>query len=157
MEIAGRTLTLEAGRFAEQANGAVVVRYGDTMLLATAVASKEPRADADFFPLTVDYEEKMYAAGKIPGSFFKREGKPTDSAILTARLTDRPLRPLFPEGYRNEVQIIVTTFSIAPGERSSAAVDYRCFGSAGNLRYSVSRTGRCSAGWVHRWEVADQP
>jgi polyribonucleotide nucleotidyltransferase len=112
MEIAGRTLTLEAGRFAEQANGAVVVRYGDTMLLATAVASKEPRADADFFPLTVDYEEKMYAAGKIPGSFFKREGKPTDSAILTARLTDRPLRPLFPEGYRNEVQIIVTTFSI---------------------------------------------
>jgi polyribonucleotide nucleotidyltransferase len=112
MDIAGRTLTLEAGRFAEQANGAVVVRYGDTMLLATAVASKEPRADADFFPLTVDYEEKMYAAGKIPGSFFKREGKPTDSAILTARLTDRPLRPLFPEGYRNEVQIIVTTFSI---------------------------------------------
>ncbi len=112
MEIAGRTLTLEAGRFAEQANGAVVVRYGDTMLLATAVASKEPRADADFFPLTVDYEEKMYAAGKIPGSFFKREGKPTDGAILTARLTDRPLRPLFPEGYRNEVQIIVTTFSI---------------------------------------------
>ncbi len=112
MELAGRTLTLEAGRFAEQANGAVVVRYGDTMLLATAVASKEPRADADFFPLTVDYEEKMYAAGKIPGSFFKREGKPTDGAILTARLTDRPLRPLFPEGYRNEVQIIVTTFSI---------------------------------------------
>lgn len=112
MEVAGRTLTLETGRFAEQANGAVVVRCGDTMLLATAVASKEPRADADFFPLTVDYEEKMYAAGKIPGSFFKREGKPTEGAILTARLTDRPLRPLFPEGYRNEVQIIVTTFSI---------------------------------------------
>ncbi|MFQ3631700.1 polyribonucleotide nucleotidyltransferase, partial [Roseiflexus sp.] len=105
-------LTLETGRFAEQANGAVVVRCGDTMLLATAVASKEPRADADFFPLTVDYEEKMYAAGKIPGSFFKREGKPTEGAILTSRLTDRPLRPLFPEGYRNEVQIIVTTFSI---------------------------------------------
>ncbi len=112
MDIAGRTLTLETGRFAEQANGAVVVRCGDTMLLATAVASKEPRADVDFFPLTVDYEEKMYAAGKIPGSFFKREGKPTEGAILTSRLTDRPLRPLFPEGYRNEVQIIVTTFSI---------------------------------------------
>ncbi|MGB9754565.1 MAG: polyribonucleotide nucleotidyltransferase [Roseiflexus castenholzii] len=112
MDLAGRTLTLETGRFAEQANGAVVVRYGDTMLLATAVASKEPRTDTDFFPLTVDYEEKMYAAGKIPGSFFKREGKPTEGAILTARLTDRPLRPLFPEGYRNEVQIIVTTFSI---------------------------------------------
>ncbi len=112
MDIAGRTLTLETGRFAEQANGAVVVRCGDTMLLATAVASKEPRPDVNFFPLTVDYEEKMYAAGKIPGSFFKREGKPTEGAILTSRLTDRPLRPLFPDGYRNEVQIIVTTFSI---------------------------------------------
>ncbi len=111
-EIAGRTLTLETGRLAEQADGAVTVRYGDTVLLATVVASKEPRPGVDFFPLTVDYEEKMYAAGKIPGSFFKREGKPTENAILTARLTDRPLRPLFPEGYRNEVQVIVTTFSI---------------------------------------------
>jgi polyribonucleotide nucleotidyltransferase len=111
-EIAGRTMTLEAGRFAEQADGAVTVRYGDTMLLATVVASKEARPGADFFPLTVDYEEKMYAAGKIPGSFFKREGKPTETAILISRLTDRPLRPLFPEGYFNEVQIIVTTLSI---------------------------------------------
>lgn len=111
-DIAGRTLTLETGRLAEQADGAVTVRYGDTVLLATVVATKEPRPGVDFFPLTVDYEEKMYAAGKIPGSFFKREGKPTENAILTARLTDRPLRPLFPEGYRNEVQVIVTTFSI---------------------------------------------
>ncbi len=111
-EIAGRTLRIEAGRFAEQADGAVVVQYGDTMLLATVVAAPEPREGADFFPLTVDYEEKMYAAGKIPGNFFKREGKPTTTAILTARLTDRPLRPLFPKGYYNEVQVIVTTFSI---------------------------------------------
>src|SRR5262244_1210848 len=91
-EIAGRMLTLEAGRFAEQADGAVVVRYGDTMLLATVVEAKA-REGIDFFPLTVDYEEKMYAAGKIPGSFFKREGRPTQTAILTSRLTDRPLRP----------------------------------------------------------------
>jgi polyribonucleotide nucleotidyltransferase len=111
-EIAGRTLTLESGRFAEQADGAVVVRYGDTMLLATVVGSKETREGIDFFPLTVDYEERMYAVGKIPGSFFKREGKPTENAILISRLTDRPLRPLFPDGYRNEVQILITTFSI---------------------------------------------
>jgi polyribonucleotide nucleotidyltransferase len=111
-EIAGRTLTLEAGRFAEQADGAVVARYGDTMLLATVVGAKEPREGVDFFPLTVDYEEKMYAVGKIPGNFFKREGRPTTTAILTSRLTDRPLRPLFPKGYQNEVQVIITTFAI---------------------------------------------
>ncbi|HWQ15137.1 MAG TPA: polyribonucleotide nucleotidyltransferase, partial [Roseiflexaceae bacterium] len=111
-EIAGRTLTLETGRLAEQADGAVTVRYGDTVLLATVVGAKAPREGIDFFPLTVDYEERMYSAGKIPGSFFKREGRPTETAILTARLTDRPLRPLFPEGYRNEVQVIITTFSI---------------------------------------------
>jgi len=111
-EIAGRTLTLEAGRFAEQADGAVTVRYGDTVLLATVVGAKEPREGVDFFPLTVDYEERMYSVGKIPGNFFKREGRPTTTAILTARLTDRPLRPLFPKGYQNEVQVIITTFAI---------------------------------------------
>src|SRR5919201_4876955 len=111
-EIAGRTLTLETGRLAEQADGAVTVRYGDTVLLATVVGSKEPREGIDFFPLTVDYEERMYSAGKIPGNFFKREGRPTTTAILTSRLTDRPLRPLFPKGYTNEVQVIVTTLSI---------------------------------------------
>jgi polyribonucleotide nucleotidyltransferase len=111
-EIAGRTLTLETGRFAEQANGAVLVRYGETVLLATVVASDEPREGVDFFPLTVDYEEKMYAAGKIPGSFFKREGRPTETAILLSRLTDRPLRPLFPKGYNNDVQVMITTLSI---------------------------------------------
>ncbi len=111
-EIAGRTLTLESGKLAEQANGAVTVRYGDTLLLATVVASKEAREGIDFFPLTVDYEEKLYAAGKIPGNFFKREGKPTTTAVLISRLTDRPLRPLFPKGYNNEVQVIITTFAI---------------------------------------------
>lgn len=111
-DIAGRTLTLETGTLAEQADGAVSARYGDTMLLATVVGAKESREGVDFFPLTVDYEEKMYAAGKIPGNYFKREGKPTTTAILTARLTDRPLRPLFPKEYKNEIQIIITTFCI---------------------------------------------
>ncbi len=111
-EIAGRTLTLETGRLAELADGAVTVRYGDTVLLATVVGARVPREGIDFFPLTIDYEEKMYAAGKIPGSFFKREGRPTQTAILTSRLTDRPLRPLFPKGYANEVQVIITTFAI---------------------------------------------
>ncbi len=111
-EIAGRTLTIETGRFAEQADGAVTVRYGDTMLLATVVGAKTVREGVDFFPLTVDYEEKSYAGGKIPGSVLRREGRPAESAILTARLTDRPLRPLFPKGYRNEVQVIVSTLSI---------------------------------------------
>jgi polyribonucleotide nucleotidyltransferase len=108
-EIAGRTLTIETGRLAEQADGAVTVRYGDTVLLATVVGAKTAREGIDFFPLTVDYEERVYAAGRIPGSVLKREGRPAESAILTARLTDRPLRPLFPEGYRNEVQVIITT------------------------------------------------
>ncbi|HYF61397.1 MAG TPA: polyribonucleotide nucleotidyltransferase, partial [Herpetosiphonaceae bacterium] len=98
IELAGRTLTIEAGRVALLASGSVLVRYGDTVLLATATASDEPREGVDFFPLTIDYEEKMYSAGKIPGSYFKREGRPTETAILTARLTDRPLRPLFPKG-----------------------------------------------------------
>src|SRR5680860_775862 len=109
--VAGRTLSLETGLLAEQAGGAVVVRYGDTMVLVTATGSQSVREDIDFFPLSVDYEEKMYAAGKIPGGFIKREGRPTENAILAARLTDRPLRPLFPKGYRAEVQIISTVMS----------------------------------------------
>lgn len=111
VEIGGKTLTIETGKVAEQANGAVTVRYGDTIVLATAVATREPRPDADFFPLTVDYEERMYAAGKIPGGFFKREGRPSEAAILTCRLTDRPIRPMFPKGFRNDVQIILTVLS----------------------------------------------
>ncbi|UAS56219.2 polyribonucleotide nucleotidyltransferase [Staphylococcus pseudintermedius] len=104
---------METGQLAKQANGAVLVRYGDTVVLSTATASKEPR-DGDFFPLTVNYEEKMYAAGKIPGGFKKREGRPGDEATLTARLIDRPIRPLFPDGYRHDVQIINTVLSADP-------------------------------------------
>jgi DNA polymerase III epsilon subunit family exonuclease len=110
-EIGGQVFSMEAGKLAEQADGAVIVRYGDTVVLATAVASKEPREGADFFPLTVDYEERMYAAGKIPGGFIKRESRPSEAAILAMRLTDRPIRPLFPKGYFNDVQIVLTVLS----------------------------------------------
>ena len=106
-----RALIIETGKFAEQANGAVSIRYGDTVVLVTACMSADPREGIDFLPLTIDYEEKLYAAGKIPGSFFRREGRPSQEAILVDRLTDRPLRPLFPKGFRNDVQIVVTVLS----------------------------------------------
>jgi polyribonucleotide nucleotidyltransferase len=112
MELGGRTLTLETGQLAKQASGSVLVRYGDTVVLCAATGSASPREGIDFFPLTVDYEERLYAAGKIPGNWFRREGKPTTKAILSARLTDRPIRPLFPEGYRNDVQLVTTVLSI---------------------------------------------
>ena len=114
MQVGDRPLVIEQGKMAKQANGAVLVRYGDTVVLVTATASKEPREGVDFFPLTVDYEEKMYAAGKIPGGFIKREGRPSSEATLCARLIDRPIRPLFPKGYRNDVQIVVTVLSVEP-------------------------------------------
>src|SRR5688572_14320069 len=106
-----RTVTFETGLFAQQAGGAVTVREGDSMVLATATMSSSPREGIDFFPLSVDFEERLYGAGRIPGNWFRREGRPPESAILTARLTDRPLRPLFPKDMRNEVQVIVTPFS----------------------------------------------
>ncbi|MDI6731132.1 MAG: polyribonucleotide nucleotidyltransferase [Candidatus Margulisbacteria bacterium] len=108
----GNLLSLETGKLAKEANGSVVIRQGDTLLLATAVAAETPRPGIDFFPLLVDYEEKLYAVGRIPGGFFKREGKATETAVLTARKIDRPIRPLFPKGYRNDVQIVVTPLSV---------------------------------------------
>ncbi len=111
VEIGGREMTFESGKLAKQADGAVVVRSGETMVLATAQGRMEAREGADFFPLTVDVEERMYAAGKIPGGFFKREGRPTERAILTARMIDRPIRPLWPKGFKNEVQVICTVLS----------------------------------------------
>jgi polyribonucleotide nucleotidyltransferase len=109
--IGGRVMSIETGRVANQANGAVLVRYGDTVILATATASNAPREGIDFFPLTVDVEERLYAAGKIPGGFIKREGRPTEHSILASRLTDRPIRPLFPKGFRNDVQVVITVLS----------------------------------------------
>ena len=113
-QLGAHTARLETGRIARQASGAVVVSLADTMVLVTCVASKEADPDRDFFPLTVDYQERTYAAGKIPGGFFKREGRPSEKETLTSRLIDRPLRPLFPEGFRNEVQIIATVMSLDP-------------------------------------------
>jgi len=107
----GRTLSLETGRVAKEAGGSVIVRLGDTMVLAAATVAGTPRQGIDFFPLLVDFEEKLYAVGKIPGGFFKREGRPTEKAILTARKVDRPIRPMFPEGFLNDVQIVVTPLS----------------------------------------------
>ena len=112
MELGGRTLTIETGKMAKQASGTVLARYGDTAVLVTATASAEPREGIDFFPLTVDYEEKLYSVGKIPGGFIKREGRPSESAILFSRLLDRPIRPLFAEGFRNDVQIVATVLSV---------------------------------------------
>ncbi|MDE4541791.1 polyribonucleotide nucleotidyltransferase [Thermoanaerobacterium sp. R66] len=114
LDLAGRKLIVQTGKLAQLANGSALVRYGDTVVLVTACASKEPREGVDFFPLSVDYEERLYSVGKIPGGFIKREGKPTEKAILTSRLIDRPIRPLFPHGYRNDVQVIATVLSVDP-------------------------------------------
>lgn len=114
MSLAGRELSIETGHLAKQANGAVLVKYGDTVVLVTATTSKEPREGVDFFPLTVDYEEKMYSVGKIPGGFLRREGRATEAATLSARLIDRPIRPLFPKGYHCDVQIVATVLSVEP-------------------------------------------
>jgi polyribonucleotide nucleotidyltransferase len=112
VEVADKRLSIETGRVAEQANGAVILRQGDTVVLSTAVMAKEPREGIDWFPLTCDYEEKLYAAGKIPGAFMRREGRPSETAIIASRLTDRPLRPLFPEGFRLDVQVVSTVLSV---------------------------------------------
>ena len=112
MNLAGRDLVIETGKYAQLANGSVLVRYGDTVVLSTATASAEPREGVDFFPLSVDYDERLYAVGKIPGGFIKREGKPSEKAILTARVIDRPIRPLFPKDMRNDVAVINTVLSV---------------------------------------------
>src|SRR3984893_8149574 len=111
MDFGGRPLVIETGKLAKQANGAVLCKYGDTAVLCTVTASKEPK-DLDFFPLTVNYEERLYSVGKIPGGFIKREGRPSEKAILASRLIDRPIRPLFPEGFRNDVQVVAMVMSV---------------------------------------------
>ena len=108
----GKEFIVTTGKLAEQADGSCLVQYGETMVLVNATASSKPRDGIDFFPLSVDYEEKLYSVGKIPGGFIKREGRPSEKAVLTSRLIDRPIRPLFPEGYRNDVQVIATVLSV---------------------------------------------
>mgnify|MGYP000909564915 FL=1 len=110
--LAGRELKVTTGKIAELTNGSCIVQYGDTVIMANVAMSKEPREGIDFFPLSVNFEEKLYSVGKIPGGFIKREGKPGDKAILTSRLIDRPLRPLFPKGFRNDVTVTVTVLSV---------------------------------------------
>jgi polyribonucleotide nucleotidyltransferase len=114
IDLGGRIITLETGKMAKQANGSVVVRSGDSVVLVTACMAEEPKPGAGFFPLTVDYREYTYSAGKIPGGFIKREGRPSEKEILTSRLIDRPIRPLFPEGFLNETQIIAMVMSADP-------------------------------------------
>ena len=113
-EIAGRKLTVETGKMAQLANGSCLVRYGETVVLACATASEKPRDGIDFLPLSVDFEERMYAAGKIPGGFLRREGRPGEKAILTSRVIDRPIRPLFPKDLRNDVAISLTVMAVDP-------------------------------------------
>src|SRR5215471_4525246 len=114
VDLGGRKITIETGKMAKQANGAVVVRSGDSVVLVTACMAEQPKPGAGFFPLTVDYREYTYAAGKIPGGFIKREGRPSEKEILTSRLIDRPVRPLFPDGFLNETQIIAMVLSADP-------------------------------------------
>src|ERR1700738_4147082 len=114
IDLDGRKITIETGKIAKQSNGAVVVRAGDSVVFVTAVSAEEPKAGASFFPLTVDYREYTYAAGKFPGGFIKREGRLSEKEILTSRLIDRPVRPLFPEGYSHETQIIAMVLSADP-------------------------------------------
>src|SRR4030042_1943008 len=121
--VGGKPITFETGTLAGQAGGAVTVRLGDTMIFSATTMSPEVRLGIDYFPLTVDYEERMYAGGRIPGSFFRREGRPSEEAILIARLTDRPLRPLFPKDLRNEVQVIMFSLSVD----AENPIDILCF------------------------------
>src|SRR3954466_2313869 len=129
---AGRPLTVEIGQLAKQANGSALIRYGDTVVLSTATASKEPK-NLDFFPLTCNYEERLYAVGKIPGGFIKREGRPSEKAILASRLIDRPIRPLFADGFRNDVQVISIVMSVDQDCSTEMAA---MFGSSLALRSS---------------------
>ena len=142
VQVGDQEITFETGKLAKQADGAVVVRSGETMVLATAQGRAETREGADFFPLTVDVEERMYAAGKIPGGFFKREGRPTERAILTARMIDRPIRPLWPKGFRNEVQVICTVLSADLVNAHDVLSINGGVGGAHDLAAAVPRPGR---------------
>ncbi len=146
----GRKLTIETGKLAFQADGSVWVRYGDTVVLVTACATPEPREGIDFFPLTIDYEERLYAAGKIPGSFFRREGRPTTEAVLAARLTDRPLRPLFPKGFRNDVQIVVTVLSADQENSPDVPRHHRRLGRAQPFHHPLRRARQLRASRLRR-------
>ena len=135
-DFAGRNISLKADYVAAQADGAILVYYGDTVVLVTAVSLKSIREGVDFLPLTVDYQEMTFAAGKIPGGFFKREGRPNEREILTSRLIDRAIRPLFPKGYYSETQLVATVLSVDKENDSDCYGDARSFGCFGNIECS---------------------
>ena len=134
----GKSIHFETGKLAKQAHGSCIVRIGDNVVLATACANPDPREGIDFFPLTVDYREYTYAAGRIPGGFIKREGRPSEREILTSRQIDRPIRPLFPEGFRCETQVIAMVLSADTRKRSRRRRHQRRIGGAERFRYSIS-------------------
>ena len=146
MELAGRKLVIETGKIAELANGSVMVKYGDTVVMVNVTASKEPREGIDFFPLSVDYEEKLYSVGKIPGSFQKREGKPSDKAILVSRAIDRPLRPLFPKDFRNDVCVVATALSVEQDNSPEVAA---MIGASAALSISDIPTAAVNVGYIN--------
>jgi polyribonucleotide nucleotidyltransferase len=156
MQLGGRTLSIETGKFAKQANGSVMVRYGDTAVVVAVTGAKVPREGVDFFPLTVDFEEKMYAVGKIPGGFIKREGRPSEAAILTSRMIDRPIRPMFPDGYRNDVQIVATAVSV---DQDNPLISWRCLAPHALYPFLTFRlTAYCRhQDRTHRRQIHHQP
>ena len=157
MELAGRKLTIETGKMAGLANGSVLVKYGETTVLVNATASKEPKDGIDFFPLSVDYEERLYSVGKIPGSFTKREGKPSEKAILTARAIDRPLRPLFPKDFRNDVVISCLVLSVEQdcSPEVCSMIGASCALSISDIPFG-GPTAAVSVGYVHDCESRDE-
>ena len=153
----GTTAQLETGRIARQADGAVLAQYGGTSVLATAVAAKEPRAGIDFFPLTVNYQEKTYAAGKIPGGYFKREGRPTEKETLTSRLIDRPIRPLFVAGFKNETQVVVTVLSHDMENDPDIVAMVADLRGADAFRHSLHGPDRRGARRLYRRQICAEP
>jgi polyribonucleotide nucleotidyltransferase len=143
-------VTLETGEIARQASGAVIVNMADTMVMVTVVGAKTADSGRDFFPLTVDYQEKTYAAGRIPGGFFKREGRPSEKETLTCRLIDRPIRPLFPKGFMNEVQVVANVISSNPEVDADVLLHARHLRRAGGIRHSLQRSDRRRPRRLHR-------
>ena len=157
LEWGGRPLTLETGKIARQADGAVLATFGETVVLATVVSAKEPKPGFDFFPLTVNYQEKNFAAGKIPGGYFKREGRPTEKETLVSRLIDRPIRPLFAEGYKNETQVVVTVLQHDLENDPDVAGDGRRLRGADHLGRALHGPDRRRPRRLHRWRIRAQP
>lgn len=157
MEIGGRVLSFETGRMAKQANGSVLARYGDTVVLVTSVMSEKPREGLDFFPLLVDYEERFYSAGKIPGGFIKREGRPSETAILSGRMVDRSIRSLFPEHMRNDVHVVATVLSVDQ-QNSPQCARHKCrIRSPLNIGHPLGWPHRGGPDRVYRWRAGGKP